>query len=204
MFSYISGKLMERTPAEAVIEAGGVGYSLLIPLSTYSALPEVGETVALKVHLQIREDAWQLYGFAVQEEKNVFKLLIGISGVGPKLAIAVLSGIGIENFKKAVYTQDVAALKAVSGIGKKTAERIIVELKEKVSCDEDYVAIGNDNFFSGTGSCETTVSQDALNALVALGYKKSEAEKALIKVMPKTEGEQISVEELIRKSLTFV
>lgn len=204
MFEFVSGILVEKSPAEVVIDAGGIGYLLRIPVSSYEFLPSVGETVSLYTHLQVREDAWNLFGFASKAERELFRLLITVSGVGPKVAITVLSGIGAAQFQRAVIDGDVDALKAVPGIGKKTAERIIVDLKEKVS-----VADVSDDA-SGSVQSETIgfsdISDDAVDALLALGYKKATAVKAVGKVRKEVGDDfsEMSVEEIIRRSLTFV
>ena len=137
MISFLKGTLIEKHPTAVIVESGGIGFEIVIPLSTYSQLPIVNERIQLHMHLHIREDAWQLFGFWTAEERALFKLLVSISGIGPKLGITILSGIGIANFKRAVVQRDIASLTGISGIGRKTAERIIIELKEKITIDKE-------------------------------------------------------------------
>lgn len=199
MISRLSGTLLEKHPTQIIISACGVGYELFIPLSTYSHIPETGEEVSLFTHLHVREDAWCLYGFASVDERQLFRLLISISGIGPKAGLTVLSGIGAEGFKTAVRERDVSSLVAISGIGKKTAERIIIELQDKVSiASPDRVTSGD---LCATGSDLLT---DSRNALMALGYKREQADKAVKKVMHNRDENEASVEEVIRLSLQMV
>ncbi|MBU1862977.1 MAG: Holliday junction branch migration protein RuvA [Candidatus Omnitrophica bacterium] len=201
MFAFLEGTLIEKHPTVAVVAVDGIGYELLIPLSTYSKLPEVNQTVKVLTHLHVREDAWQLFGFWTVEEKELFKLLITISGIGPKLGLTILSGIGVTNFKQAVINKDNTTLTAVSGIGKKTAERIIVELKEKIKLDEETLG----RLSPATAfSTEDALTEDSLTALISLGYKRHEAQAAVKKVIAKEGSDNLSVEKLIRKALTFM
>ena len=201
MFNYFRGKLVEKHPTVVVIDIGGIGYTVLIPLSTYSQLPQVHEEVMLYMHLHIREDAWQLFGFASLREKELFKLLITVSGIGPKLGLTILSGIGIENFKRAVINRDSAFLTSISGIGKKTAERIIVELKEKITFDE---ATETEHAVAVACDIGETLLEDSVTALISLGYKRNEAQKAIKKVVREVGKSDFTVEELIRRSLTYI
>src|SRR4030081_1350734 len=132
MITFLEGTLTSALPTQAVISVNGVGYEVLIPLSSYDKLPTVGQTVRILTHLHVREDAHILYGFMTAAERDLFRLLVNnVSGIGPKLALAVLSGMSVGNFKTAVVNSDVAALSNISGLGKKTAERIVLELKKK-------------------------------------------------------------------------
>jgi len=201
MYNFIRGVVAEKHPTVVVIDVGGIGYEVSIPLSTFTHIPSPQQEVQLHAHLHIKEDAWRLFGFFSQEEKDLFKLLISISGIGPKIGLTILSGIGIINFKKAVKNNDVVSLTAIAGVGKKTAERIIVELKEKIDginkAEED--ASGLDDV-----DLQNELTTDSLNALMSLGYKRPEAQTALRKALKQDDAEQLSVEELIRHSLTYI
>jgi len=199
MISCLSGILIEKNPTRIVVSTAGVGYELFIPLSTYSFLPEVNQEVALLTHLQVREDAWQLFGFSDSEERELFKLLISISGIGPKVGLTVLSGIGADGFKRAVVDRDLAALTAISGIGKKTAERIIIELKDKITITEKAACTDIPDEWQASD-----LMNDSLNALMALGYKRSQAETAVKKVIRNNDDEAKTVEDVIRLSLQMV
>ncbi len=200
MLSFLKGVLIEKHPTVALIESGGIGFEVFIPLSTYSKLPSNDEKVQLNVYLHVREDAWQLFGFWTLEERELFKLLISISGIGPKLGITVLSGIGIDNFKKAVVNQDVSSLISISGIGKKTAERIIIELKEKVSIDK---GLGPDVGLDFVGA-EDLLLKDSVTALISLGFKKHQALTGVKKILAQEGRENLSVEDIIRRSLQYI
>ena len=200
MFKFFKGKLVEKHPTSIVLEIDGVGYEVFIPISTFSKLPTVNNEIKIFVHLHIREDAWQLFGFWRLEEKDLFKLLISISGIGPKLAIAILSGISINDFKQAVVQRNTLLLTSISGIGKKTAERIIVELKEKIKLEDEGI-ISSGEPFSGS---ENVLVQDSVTALISLGYKKNFALEAVKKVLEKEAKANLGVEELIRKSLKYI
>src|ERR1700761_597462 len=132
MITFLEGKLATALPTQATIDVGGVGYEVFIPLSSYDKLPEVGQPIEILTHLHVREDAQILYGFMGAPERDLFRLLVNhVSGIGPKLALAVLSGMSVNNFKSAVVNSDVGSLSKISGLGKKTAERIVLELKDK-------------------------------------------------------------------------
>ena len=199
MISYIKGKLVEKNPTNIVVEAQSVGYEVHIPLSTYSRLPNVKDIVELKIYLHIREDGWQLFGFSSREEKELFKLLISISGIGPKVALTVLSGIGIDNFKEAIVGRDIAMLTSISGIGRKTAERMLVELKEKVTVSKDVVSVGTLDVVE-----KDDVTKDAITALLSLGYKEKQAQEAITQAIKKEGREGATVEKLIRFALMYV
>jgi Holliday junction DNA helicase RuvA len=198
MYEFIEGAIIEKTPTRVVLKDGGVGYLLLISVTTFSDLPNLGEVISLKTHFVVREDVQQLFGFSTDEERNLFRLLISVSGIGPKLGLTVLSGMSISELKRAIVTGSIATLTSISGIGKKTAERLVVELKEKLVLDEFDVK--QDNQASIT--VEDQVFEDSLQALMSLGYRKAQAKSALEKVL-KTEDEasKYAVEDLIRASL---
>ena len=196
MYEFLNGRLVEKTPASAVIETGGVGYYLQIPVSTFSALPETGQTVRLWTHFVVREDAHALYGFSTEEERRLFRLLITISGIGPKSAATVLSGIPLADFRRAVIDGDLAVLTAISGIGRKTAERIVIELREKFVVEEKT-----------TGTVKLTgdkaLFEDSLRALIELGYKKQNAQTAVEKAAKQLDR-GYTLSDLVRASLKYV
>lgn len=179
MITYLEGVLRESLPTQAVIEVHGVGYEVFIPLSSYDRLPPPGQTVRLLTHLVVREDAHILFGFASAEERDLFRLLVNrVSGVGPKLALAVLSGMDVRRFKAAVVDSDIAAIAKISGLGKKTAERIVLELKDKLGVAAAWEAADA----SREPAAGTRATNDAILALIALGYKQAAAAKAVREV----------------------
>jgi holliday junction DNA helicase RuvA len=197
MIAFVEGELVEALPTQVVIAANGVGYLVQIPLSSFDALPQVGQRFRLLTHLVIREDAHLLFGFATVEERDLFRLLMQhVTGVGPKLALAVLSGMSIRNFKQAVVNGDVSALARVSGVGKKTAERIVLELKDKVG-----VAAAWEVAAAGRTDQQTRLN-DAMLALISLGFKQVEAQKALKEVQSKSP--ETDTEALIRAALKLL
>lgn len=164
MIGTLRGPLTHKSATEIIIEAGGVGYRVMVPLTVLSDLPQLGQEVYLHVHTYVREDAMHLYGFMNEGEKRAFVTLLGISGIGPKVALNIISGIPYEEFQAAVENEDITRLTRISGLGKKTANRIVLELKGKLPRD---------------GGAPDTGYDDALSALVNLGYKKTEASDAL-------------------------
>lgn len=193
MYHHIKGTLIHKNPAEAVIEAGGVGYQINISLNTFDKLPEAGNQAKLLTYLHVKEDIMQLFGFASEKERRVFKILIGISGIGPKLALTVLSHMAPEDLEQAVANQDMTMLTAISGIGKKTAERLLVELKGKIA---EAVVEGLPTI-KGQGAA---VSDPAIDALMSLGLNYAEAKSAVEKAKGKL-GDKAPVEQLIREAL---
>lgn len=193
MISELWGTLKRKSPAGLVIEVSGIGYSMLAPLSTYRDLAGEGENVHLFTHLHVRDDGIELYAFLREAERAIFRELISVSGIGPKLGLAILSGLSPEVFHRAVVEEDVALLTSISGIGKKTAQRLIVELKERLS-GLDVSSIG------GGGRGEEGVVGDAVLALVSLGMQRVRAREAVLGVQ-RGAGRELSVEELIRRVL---
>ena len=175
MIARLRGKLLEKQPNRIVVDVGGVGYDVAVPLSTFYGLGEAGADVALRVHTHVREDALALYGFATALELDLFERLIGISGIGPKLALAVLSGIEVADLVRAVYVGDVARLTAIPGVGKKTAERIGLELKDKLP----KTMAGELTSDTDSGVPGGEMRRDLLSALLNLGYHRPLAEKAV-------------------------
>ena len=186
----ITGILIEKNPPEVVVDVGGVGYEIAVPMSTFYPLPAVGERVSLHTQLIVREDAHLLYGFATHSERAAFRQLLKISGVGPKVALAVLSGLSVNDLASAIATQDAARLTKIPGIGKKTAERLLLELRDKFQTS---------GAISSTDSAAVSDSDDILNALIALGYNEREAQFA-IKQMP---GD-VAVADGIRQALKIL
>ena len=190
MIGSLIGLVKEKTPSAILLEVNGIGYEISVPLSTSFQLPNVGESAYLLTHLVVREDQHSLYGFATGEERKLFRSLIKISVVGAKLAITILSGTNVSGFIKSVVNEDIDALVHLPGIGKKTAERLIVEMKDKIS------EISSDEN-SLSQSKESSAVAEAINALVNLGYKTKDARTILDKI----ESEGLTVEELIRQAL---
>jgi len=194
MIGHLRGRVASRRPPQLTIDVSGVGYELEAPLSTFFTLPAIGEDVFLLTHLVVREDAHVLYGFATSDERQLFRMLLRVSGVGPKIALALLSGMSVEGFASCVRQQDVASLTRVPGIGRKTAERLVVEMRDRLAgaaLSDDYPGAGTGG--SGAGAIET----EAFDALVALGYKPAEAQRLIKSAAPGTH----STEDLIRRAL---
>lgn len=193
MIVFLEGILDTKEPTRAVVEAGGVGYELFLPVSSYDRLPAEGQRVRLHVYDQVRADDHLLYGFATAEERRVFLLLMSVTGIGPKLALSVLSGMTPRDLAAAVAARDGARLSRVPGVGKKTAERIILELRDKLSPLDAPAAVEPEP----TDPAALTI-RDAVLALVALGYKRGDAER-LIRAAGAAGGQD--VETLVRKAL---
>ncbi|MGH9534639.1 MAG: Holliday junction branch migration protein RuvA [Terriglobales bacterium] len=194
MIAFLRGVLLERTPNRAVVDVHGVGYELLIPLSTFQLLPAAGAEVRLHVHTQLREDALQLFGFATAREKAIFEHLLGVSGVGPKMALAALSGLAVNELAAAIAASDVARLTAVPGIGKKTAERICVELRDKLA---EWAAP------AVAATALPAAAEEVLSALVNLGYARPLAEKAVRRAAERQPA-PAGFEELFKRSLQVI
>ena len=201
MISRLHGTLIERDFTEVVIDVNGVGYSVSIPLSTYDKLPPLNAEVTLFTVLAVREDNMQLFGFATKEERTLFNLLTAtVSGIGPKLALNVLSCISIDGFIRAVSESDVKALSKINGIGKRTAERMVLELKDKLGSLSALSAASSGG--AATTVHETQAIADAKAALESLGYKRDVAEKAVKELVAKEPN--ASAEQLIRKALALL
>jgi Holliday junction DNA helicase RuvA len=177
VIAQISGTLAQKVPGEIVVDVVGVGYQIFIPLNVFYRLPDIGAPVSLQIHTHVRDDALQLFGFQDLAEKQIFLLLISVSGIGPKLAVNILSGIPAEELARALRVGDQARLVAIPGVGRKLAERMIVELKDKLAT---LSAAGVESPKPEIGS---QVMQDAVSALVNLGYKRPEAEKTVREVL---------------------
>ncbi len=194
MYSFLRGKLVESLPTRVILDVNGVGFEILIPLSTFDKLPSPGETAHILVHLVVREDEHVLFGFSTQDEKDLFTMLIKhVTGVGPKLALALLSGCSPPQFRSAVVAGDITALSKIKGLGKKTAERIFLELKDKVGVSEVWAAAQNSSV--PLSSVQHQLN-DAILALIALGYKQPDALKALQQI-----EEKMDVGIMVREAL---
>jgi len=197
MITFLQGKLVDALPTEVTIDVNGVGYEALIPLSSFDKLPLPGQPVKLLTQLVVREDSHTLYGFMTSEERDLFRLLIHtVSGIGPKTALNVLSGISVTAFRGAVANGDLKALSKISGVGKKTAERIVVELKDKIGIAGAWEAASAKH---GLSADEQRIN-DAVLALVALGFKQIDAHDS-VRAAQAVLGTQATVEELVRACL---
>jgi len=197
MITFLHGKLVETLPTQVTVEVNGVGYEVLIPLSSYDKLPPPGAEVKLLTHLGVREDSHTLYGFMSAAERDLFRLLINtVSGIGPKIALNILSGMSVTVFRGAVARGDVKTLSQISGVGRKTAERIVVELKDKIGVVGAWEAASDARALSP----EDQKVNDAVLALMALGFKQIEAHDAVRKVLASL-GPQAAVEDLVRACL---
>jgi Holliday junction DNA helicase RuvA len=188
----LEGILAEKAPEALVIDVGGVGYDVRVPLSTFLELPDPGKVVRLQIHTYVREDTLQLYGFLTAEERLGFRLLIGISGVGPRMALAILSGLPIERMLLAIRKKDLTSFTAVPGVGPKTAERILIELRDKVA---EFELIEERS--EGTADAEDAT----VSALVNLGYPRGHAEKAVRRALESVPDGEMELEDLIREAL---
>jgi Holliday junction DNA helicase RuvA len=189
MIGSLRGRISAKTPPQLTLEVGGVGYELEAPMSTFFHLPVLGAEVRLLTHLVVREDAHVLYGFGSEDERRLFRSLIRVSGIGPKIALALLSGMSVADFYRCVHGQDISALTRVPGIGRKTAERLLVEMRDRLAVAE----------LASEGGSVVAASPEgeAYDALVALGYRPAEATRLLKAAGPGTH----STEELIRRAL---
>lgn len=198
MIGRLRGTVAACGPGHLLLDVGGVGYAVQIPLSTFYALSaEAGAEAVLHVHTHVREDALQLFGFATLEERSAFELLIGISGVGPKLALAILSGIGVDELRQAVTQQDRPRLQQIPGVGKKTAERVLLELRDKMAVEDRAEARAGRA--AGAGRDEE-IREDALSALVNLGFTKEKATRAVDRALERLDDEP-GLERLLKASL---
>ena len=196
MITFLDGKLITALPTQAIVDVGGVGYEVFIPLSSYDKLPAAGQGIRILTHLHVREDAQILYGFMNAAERDLFRLLVNnVSGIGPKLALAVLSGMSVNNFKAAVVNSDVVSLSKISGLGKKTAERIVLELKDKLGVAAAWEAASAMH----APTPEQEQANEAVLALIALGYKQIDAHKTVRELQEK--GEAKPAEELVKLAL---
>ncbi len=197
MIGYLTGKLIQKAPTRLLLDVSGVGYELNIPLSTYDKVGELGQIVKVHTYMHVRENVHQLFGFATEEERDIFELLISVSGVGPKMALTILSGTSVEDLKSTVASEDIEKLTNIRGIGKKTAMRVTLELREKVGAMPSLAARNH----RAPKSKAQILANDALSALVSLGYKHSVAREAIRKILSNGSKADLTVEELIREVL---
>ena len=195
MIAHLRGKLIHKEPGHAIVEAGGVGYDVVISVPTFTALPAVGAEASLHIHTQVSEDQIALFGFLDREEKRLFERLITVSGMGPKLAIKILSGLSSERTVQAIRSQDHAQLTRIPGVGKKLAERLVVELKDKL---DDFAAPPVRSAVQGPAA------EDVLSALVNLGYQRPAAEKAIEQAIQKDESAKADFDALFRGALKLI
>jgi len=195
MIAVLRGLLVEKHPNQAIVDVAGVGYDVTIPISTYASLPDAGSEVRLRIHTHVREDSLALYGFLSQDEKNLFEKLIGVSGIGPSLAIKVLSGLAAAELITAIRKGEVERLVRIPGVGKKTAERMVLELRDKLPAP-----LGQDCAAAAPALGE--IEQDVLSALLNLGCARPAAELAVRKA--KAGGAPVEFEPLFRRALELV
>ena len=218
MIGRLAGTLIEKMPPQILLDVAGVGYELEVPMSTFYELPQAGEQVVLMVHMVVREDAQLLYGFASRQERALFRLLLKVNGVGAKVALAILSTMNVIDFTLAVDREDIATLVRIPGIGKKTAERLVVEMRDKLAAlPAELVAPEGPTAVAGGVAGATAVNDDgeenvvalvtgsprsqAIDALVALGYKPAEASKMVDSAVPRAKAGEFTVEDIIRAAL---
>jgi len=201
MIAYLSGKLLEKQANTVIVDVGGVGYEVIIPLSTFYELGEEGSDVQLRIYTHVREDTLQLFGFKTEREREIYLKLISVQGIGAKSGITMLSGMSADEIVAAIRTDNVVRLTAIPGVGRKTAERLVIELRDKI---KDIIDGGAKGPATG-GEPETAadaIYEDALSALINLGYNRAAAEKTLKQAMQ--EGTELSVQKLLRRSLQLL
>jgi Holliday junction DNA helicase RuvA len=196
MIAHIQGHLHFKSPEYLVIDVDGLGYQIQVPLTTFYDLPEVGNTVALHIHTHVREDTLQLYGFQTREEKAVFVSLMSVAGIGPRLAVNILSGITPTELAETVIQGNIARLTSIPGVGRKTAERMMVEMRDKLPT----LALGQEVAAPVKDAATEALAEDALSALLNLGYKKGVAQRAIEEARQRLKGE-ITLESLLKESL---
>ncbi len=197
MIAQISGQLIEKTPGSAIIETNGLGFQVFISLQTFYDLPEISQPVKIYTYTHVREDLLQLYGFSTILERELFKILLGVSGIGPKLALNILSGISATVLLKSLSMGDLSRLIAIPGVGRKMAERMVLDLREKVAKLELRPSLQ-----AGRQQMPDQIMEDVVSALINLGYKKGEAEQAVKKVLA-AEGDK-KLEEVLKDSLQLL
>jgi len=199
MIAFLSGKLLEKHANTAIVDVGGVGYEVSIPLSTFYELGEAGSDISLRIYTHVREDAIQLFGFKTNRERDLYLRLISVQGIGAKSGITMLSGMSADEIIMAIRTNDLARLKSIPGVGLKTAERLVIELRDKVG--ELSVKDAKADVSTATLKADA-VFEDALSALTNLGYQKAAAEKSLQQAA--SEGAELTVQKLLRRSLQLL
>jgi Holliday junction DNA helicase RuvA len=199
MIAHIKGLLQKKSTNAVIIDNGGIGYEVITPLSTFYTLPEEGNEVSLHIYTHVREDAFILFGFTTELEKKIFKLLISVSGIGPKLAINILSGIGPEELLEAISSGDVAKLQSIPGVGKKTAERMALELKDKAMKVRDDTEL---SATMATTRADKGILNDAISALLNLGYPSKSANSAVERVY--STMKEVTLEGVIKEALRLL
>ncbi|HFE63670.1 Holliday junction branch migration protein RuvA [candidate division KSB1 bacterium 4484_188] len=200
MIEEINGRIIQKSPAFCVVECGGIGIGVFISVNTFQKLPDTGDSVHLLTHLHVREDLLQLYGFSGEDERKMFRLLINVGGIGPRLAMTILSGITVAELIQAIAGEDHQVLVRVPGVGKKTAQRMVLELKEKIEIPEEMKE------FAGRAVIDPQLKgkmDEAILALTTLGYRQAEAKIAIEKILRKS-PEDLPVDELIKLALRNV
>ena len=195
MISHLKGILSRKSPTEIVVDVNGIGYAVSIPLSTYEKLGETGSAVTILTYTHVREDILQLYGFATEAEREIFRLLISVSGIGPKIAQGILSGVQPNELQNLIAQANVSALTAIPGVGRKTAERLIVELRDKIA------KLDAGSFASAPTDAAQGIRAEALMALISLGYNRATAEKAIRTALQELSGKEASIQELLKQAL---
>jgi holliday junction DNA helicase RuvA len=201
MIAHLSGKLIDRHATSVVIDVGGVGYEVTIPVTTFYDLEEAGQTVSLRVYTHVREDTLQLFGFKTLRERELFQMLISVTGIGPKSAVAMLSGMSADEIITAIRTNNLARLTSIPGVGRKTAERVVLDLRDKMAAlsspalEEQFAS----QTATGAAASEDVLREHPLSALMNLGYQRAAAEKAITQAIQ--EGGDLSVELILRRSL---
>jgi holliday junction DNA helicase RuvA len=194
MIGFLTGKIISKKPTQILIDVNGVGYQVNISITTFEKLGDVNSAVSLFTFLSVKEDALDLFGFSTEAEKEMFRLLISVSGIGPKLAQSILSGIQIEELKEALQVGNISRLVAIPGIGRKTAERLLIELRDKVEkLAEEFIQVSNAKF---------AIKNDAVSALTSLGYNVKTAEKVVRDILEKTPD--ATIEDLVKNSLSIL
>jgi Holliday junction DNA helicase RuvA len=203
MIAYISGKLLEKQANTVIVDVGGIGYEVTIPLSTFYEIGEVDSEISLRVYTHVREDTLQLFGFKSEREKQLYLKLISVQGIGAKSGITMLSGMSADEIIVAIRTDNLARLTSIPGVGRKTAERLVIELRDKLNDLSSTAAQQQLSAAAGGASVSVdTVYEDALSALTNLGYQRNAAEKALKQAVQ--EGTEMSVQKLLRKGLQLL
>jgi len=200
MIALISGKIVYKGITHVIVDAQGVGYRVFIPLTTFYELPETGQNITLHVYTHVKQDGINLFGFYTPQEKDAFELMLGVSGIGPKMSLNILSGISVRELRNAISGSDVKKLVSIPGLGKKTAERLILELKEKIIkrvALEDNLSVGESQ------KSQDMIREDVLSALINLGYKSNIAQQALDRVMGDAHQER-AMEQILKKTLKIL
>ena len=202
MISYVRGELAAVEPQKAIVDVGGIGYGVYMSQQALSVLPQPGNEVKLYTYLNVKEDAMQLFGFLTKDDLDIFKLVIGVSGIGPKGGLNILSCMSPDELRFAIMSGDAKAISAAPGIGKKTAEKLILELRDKVDIEDvlEHAAHGGDETLPGTDGGESGMQAEAVQALVALGYGSAESMRAVRKTSP----DCASVEEILKEALKYL